>query len=471
MVNIALVRDATVETSELTVVMGANNSGKSTVATVLYAALKAASNNLQRIPYGGASLWQAPVRGPGRLLERVTEALTEASSFAGATSPEQLLRSAARRSAPALLEAYGMSLVAEVERGLGATFDELATRDTATGRRLPSKIVIECNAWILTIRITARGPNVTTEVRDIPQLDLESLPLSASYLNRVLADRSDLRFLTDMLYPAIAAAVFREFPSGAHYLPAARAGLLQSHRLVAAAMLQRSAYVGLQELSMPSLSGVVADFVSEILVNSPSRRPPFHRIAQQIEDSVLGGTVQQVVKESGYPEIEYTDEYGSHPVHRTSSMVSELAPVVLLLRSSIRVGDLLIIEEPESHLHPAAQVEFAAALYDLAQRGVRVFVTTHSDYFLSALSNRSREDAVRRRRKRLYPQAFWMARTTTGSHLEHLPSDEYDGISDLSFVEVAERLYDERVEQQLALSTGETPASTDENDFADVADA
>jgi predicted ATPase len=236
-------------------------------------------------------------------------------------------------------------------------------------------------------------------------------------------------------------------------------------------MLQRSAYVGLQELSMPSLSGVVADFVSEILVNSPSRRTTFHRVAQQIEESVLRGTVQQVVKESGYPEIEYTDEYGSHPVHRTSSMVSELAPVVLLLRSSIRVGDLLIIEEPESHLHPEAQVEFAAALYDLAQRGVRVFATTHSDYFLSALSNRSREDAVRRRKKRINTRAFWMSRTPVGSYLERLPSDDYDGISDESFVAVAERLYDQRVEQQMALATVGNSVPDDDSEPVSDADA
>ena len=71
----------------------------------------------------------------------------------------------------------------------------------------------------------------------------------------------------------------------------------------------------------------------------------------------------------------------------SSSMVSELAPVVLYLRHVVQPGDVLIIEEPESHLHPAMQVEFIRQLAAVVRSGVRVMLTTHSEWVLDELAN------------------------------------------------------------------------------------
>ena len=42
----------------------------------------------------------------------------------------------------------------------------------------------------------------------------------------------------------------------------------------------------------------------------------------------------------------------------SSSMVKELTPFVLYLRNLAKPGQLLVIDEPEMNLHPAAQVRF-----------------------------------------------------------------------------------------------------------------
>jgi predicted ATP-dependent endonuclease of OLD family len=52
--------------------------------------------------------------------------------------------------------------------------------------------------------------------------------------------------------------------------------------------------------------------------------------------------------------------------------------------SSEKITPLIVIEEPESYLHPSAQAEFGQTLRDLAEElKIQVIVTTHSPYLLS----------------------------------------------------------------------------------------
>ncbi|MCU0540731.1 MAG: AAA family ATPase [Oscillatoriaceae cyanobacterium Prado104] len=70
-----------------------------------------------------------------------------------------------------------------------------------------------------------------------------------------------------------------------------------------------------------------------------------------------------------------------------SSMVKELAPLVLCLRYLVEPNELLIIDEPEMNLHPAAQVEIAEFLAMLVNAGLQVLITTHSPYIVDHLAN------------------------------------------------------------------------------------
>ena len=68
-------------------------------------------------------------------------------------------------------------------------------------------------------------------------------------------------------------------------------------------------------------------------------------------------------------------------------MVSELAPVVLFLRHIIQPNSVLIIDEPESHLHPEMQVEFTRVLAGAVKAGLRVILTTHSEWVVETVGN------------------------------------------------------------------------------------
>ena len=64
--------------------------------------------------------------------------------------------------------------------------------------------------------------------------------------------------------------------------------------------------------------------------------------------------------------------------------VSQVLPVLVALLAA-EEGQLVHLEQPELHLHPHAQVAMAEILADAARRGVRVVVETHSDLLLLAI--------------------------------------------------------------------------------------
>ncbi len=68
-------------------------------------------------------------------------------------------------------------------------------------------------------------------------------------------------------------------------------------------------------------------------------------------------------------------------------MVAELAPLDLWIKTILEKGDLLIIEEPEAHLHPSSQMQVARVIVRLVNAGVRVLFTTHSHLLLNRISN------------------------------------------------------------------------------------
>jgi predicted ATPase len=64
--------------------------------------------------------------------------------------------------------------------------------------------------------------------------------------------------------------------------------------------------------------------------------------------------------------------------------VSQTLPVVVALLAA-RPGQTVYLEQPEIHLHPRAQVALAVPLIDAAKRGVVVIAETHSDLLIRSI--------------------------------------------------------------------------------------
>jgi predicted ATP-dependent endonuclease of OLD family len=70
----------------------------------------------------------------------------------------------------------------------------------------------------------------------------------------------------------------------------------------------------------------------------------------------------------------------------TSSCARSLLDLSYYLRHVAEEGDMLIIDEPEMNLHPENQRKLARLLSSLVNIGLKIYMTTHSDYIVKELS-------------------------------------------------------------------------------------
>ena len=403
---------ANVELRPLTVFVGPSNTGKSYLAILIYA--------LHRF-FGGGSGFAgrrfAGVSPLSRLMGR-QELSAEAVETARDVA-RTLLRNAdskqgrgrvvlppgvtdAVRSA---IDSTGVALAGEIGRCFGVAETHTLTRK---GRRSAARVVLRQRGsptpteHVVTL---GRSPELRMTVSEdlwIPvgygaddaepflRGSILMLDDSGDDSLRRFAARDFLATIADWVTPAIVAPLHQP----AYYLPADRTGVMHAHSVVVSALIASAPAGGLRPAARtPVLSGVLADFLEQLIeIDRPARRRrgSARDLAAQIEAGVLGGSVRfERSAAVDYPRFAYRPEGWQEdlPLANASSMVSELAPVVLYLRHIVEPGSVLIVEEPESHLHPAMQVAFTRQLVALVHAGIRVIVTTHSEWLLEELAN------------------------------------------------------------------------------------
>lgn len=248
-----------------------------------------------------------------------------------------------------------------------------------------------------------------------------------------------------------------------HYLPASRSGLYQALSAFGqiVAQLSQSRFMLTSKLELPGISKQLSDYfikLSSIKVSSKSLMPEFDDIAEHIENEVLKGKIEfdEDDKKIYYKPL---DQDLRLDLSVTSSMVSEVAPIVAYIRHilSESVGldkkrknrrrnrkaignQLLIIEEPEAHLHPSNQIKLIKLYAKLSKLGVSVFMTSHSNYVFNTISNlvisgELDKDVIKCHKFEL---------SNIGGSGKPLDIDEY-GIDDENFVDASEILFEEKM--------------------------
>lgn len=478
--------EGTVDLKSLTIFVGPNNSGKSYFAVLAYALFRSLS------PFHGVPrLWGWGRRGRFRpqahLPGLVEVSLAELFEDKQVLKALQELRKIGDKSRGGEISISFGELPEKVKQVLQkALQSSMGDCTTVFGEELKRSYASELLE--LTRKTSKRGFTISISQDDPPlrfnmsytddslkladsQFDVsnQSLHLRVpppTLLRRGTLTERDQFFLYDLLSNFLI-KTYREFLVDPYYFPAARSGILQSHKALASYVVSRSPLAGIEDLpEIPRLPGVVADFISKLLTLEKDSQTELYNLARFLESQVTKGTIDIEAGKLEYPEIYYEPATGKFPLHRTSSMVSELAPMVLFLKYLIDPGDFVIIEEPESHLHPESQRKLARGIVKLIRAGVKVLITTHSDDFVQQLSNFIRLSRVpeEQRVKRGYSAKDYLNSEEVGAYLfeldperggsfvKELAINARDGIPEEEFARVTEALYKETVYLHRAVS-------------------
>ena len=252
------------------------------------------------------------------------------------------------------------------ELSLGTVTDVV---DKVGGRRAFSVSIVDGDRSI-SWRFEGERRDMSMHVRSV-SVD-GNVELNPSTLRFLLPPRPDLESLASRLRNLCYLTAERMGPR--EYYPVEDPSSIQvigarGERAVGWLYCERDASVQ-PELALPSAPPTRLRQVEERM-----RRffPGFSLDVQQIP--------QTNVVTLGLRTSEATDYH--RPIH-VGFGLTQVLPIVVAALSTQR-GGILLVENPEVHLHPAGQTRMGSFLADVAASGVQVLVETHSDHVLNGV--------------------------------------------------------------------------------------
>ena len=405
--NFGPIAEAKIELRPLTVFVGPSNTGKSYLAMLIYA-LHRFFNGTRSFPFHAFS-WARREDDNFDMSKQEIDALLE---WVKLGAPEDSIPPAVESTIRRRLReisAFGGHLNDELARcfGIEDTTDLIRHRsDKGASVDMDWQVSDHPEPFIYNFMLNREGAEFAASVPDALPLSID--PSDAAGMAHILyrltddEDRKDFAaFVMDNLSATTGERTVCPLGRVAYYLLAGRTEVMHTHRALVVSLITHATRGGtVQGPTESALSGVLADFLREI-IDLPGRRSRGDvELSERLEREVLHGEIISRYSAIEYPEFYYRPDGWKRdiPLVNSSSMVSELAPVVLYLRHVVEPGDVLIIEEPESHLHPEMQVKFVRQLAAVVNAGIRVMLTTHSEWVLEELANLLQLEELRKAR-------------------------------------------------------------------------
>ncbi|MBI6546963.1 MAG: AAA family ATPase, partial [Cyanobacteria bacterium NC_groundwater_1444_Ag_S-0.65um_54_12] len=132
------------------------------------------------------------------------------------------------------------------------------------------------------------------------------------------------------------------------------------------------------------------DWLNELSESRKKRSQAFHSLAEQVKTLASGRYDVDAEGNINFTPYKLRKGGSDSPrlgLHVTSSTVKSLFGLWFYLEHQAKDGDVLMIDEPELNLHPSNQRALARLLTRLVNQGIRVVLSTHSDYLVREINS------------------------------------------------------------------------------------
>lgn len=170
------------------------------------------------------------------------------------------------------------------------------------------------------------------------------------------------------------------------YLPASRTGFMLLYRSVASNLMNRQLFSSGEEKPPLELALPTIQFLNLLATGIGDEVGPYAEEADFLEQALRGRVEKQAGVGLNDFRFRFDDSKAALPMNLASSLVTELSPIILVLKHMDNFP-VLILEEPEAHLHPKLQRKLAQVVVRLIRKGLWVWITTHSENFCQQINN------------------------------------------------------------------------------------
>ncbi|MGI9256228.1 MAG: AAA family ATPase [Salinispira sp.] len=248
------------------------------------------------------------------------------------------------------------------------------------------------------------------EIREIKENSMDIKSMSLKKFNSILSEKLVMAFNAEpndmknaKFHLTITETSFAHLLEAADYqtflMPAERSGLHLFFRELSnrrTALLHHASKKNidiselLRDVMRSRYAVPIADYIDWLnnmdVLQKKTSDLNFHHFAKHIQTSLLGGAYTVDKKTGDITFKPYKKRNGPSTqfmsLHLTSSTVKSLFSLWFYIKHQAKAGDVLMIDEPELNLHPGNQRKIARLLAQLVNAGLKVVISTHSDYII-----------------------------------------------------------------------------------------